>query len=63
MRDGVVLRADVYRQSGSGRNPVLLERTPYGKTFPRMVLDTVHVLNAVEAGYTVVIQDCRGRFA
>ena len=63
MRDGVVLRADVYRQSRSGRNPVLLERTPYGKTFPRMVLDTVHVLNAVEAGYTVVIQDCRGRYA
>lgn len=63
MRDGVVLRADVYRQSGSGRYPVLLERTPYSKTLPRMVLDTVHVLNASEAGYAVVIEDCRGRFA
>ncbi|HKD68580.1 MAG TPA: CocE/NonD family hydrolase [Candidatus Binataceae bacterium] len=63
MRDGVVLRADVFRQSPTARYPVLLERTPYGKTLPRMVLDTVHVLNAVEAGYAVVIQDCRGRFA
>jgi uncharacterized protein len=63
MRDGVVLRADLYRQSRSGRYPLLLERTPYGKTFPRMVLDTVHTLNAVEAGYAVLIQDCRGRFA
>ncbi len=62
MRDGVVLRADLYRPSGSGRRPVLLERTPYGKTLPRMVLDTVHVLKAAEAGYAVVIQDCRGRF-
>jgi len=63
MRDGVVLRADVYCSSRSGRYPVLLERTPYNKTFPRMVLDTVHVLYAVEAGYTVVIQDTRGRFS
>ncbi len=63
MRDGVVLRADLYRPGAPGRYPVLLERTPYGKTLPRMVLDTVHVLNAVEAGYAVVIQDCRGRFA
>lgn len=63
MRDGVVLRADVYRSSRSGRYPVLLERTPYNKTFPRMVLDTVHVLYAVEGGYTVVIQDTRGRFS
>jgi len=63
MHDGVVLRADVYRSSRSGHYPVLLERTPYNKTFPRMVLDTVHVLYAVEGGYTVVIQDTRGRFA
>lgn len=63
MRDSVVLRADVYRSSRPGRYPVLLERTPYNKTFPRMVLDTVHVLYAVEGGYTVVIQDTRGRFS
>ena len=31
MRDGVVLRADVYRPDGDGPWPVLVERTPYGK--------------------------------
>ena len=29
MRDGVVLHADVYRQKGEGRYPVLISRTPY----------------------------------
>ena len=62
MRDGVKLSADVYRRSGAGRDPVLLERTPYNKTLPRMVLDTVHVLNVAATGYTVVIQDTRGRY-
>ena len=32
MRDGVVLRADVWRPQGSGPFPVLVYRTPYGKT-------------------------------
>jgi uncharacterized protein len=62
MRDGVKLSADVYRRSGAGRDPVLLERTPYNKTLPRMVLDTMHVLNVAAMGYTVVIQDTRGRY-
>ena len=30
-RDGVVLRADIYRPSGGGTHPVLLQRTPYNK--------------------------------
>ncbi len=33
-RDGVGLATDVYRPSGAGRFPVLLERTPYGKSAP-----------------------------
>ena len=28
MRDGVVLRADIYRPKADGKFPVLLERTP-----------------------------------
>ena len=32
MRDGVVLRADIYRPAGAGPFPVLVYRTPYGKT-------------------------------
>ncbi|WP_280276664.1 CocE/NonD family hydrolase [Nocardia wallacei] len=62
MRDGVVLRADVYRPSGAGPWPVLVQRTPYDKTSPMagFVLDT---LKAVRRGYIVVQQDTRGRFA
>ena len=33
-RDGVLLATDVYRPSGSGSFPVILERTPYDKTAP-----------------------------
>jgi putative CocE/NonD family hydrolase len=61
MRDGTLLYADVYRPSGGGRCPVLLSRIPYGKHKPRyrsMYLDPVR---AVNRGYTVVIQDVRGR--
>lgn len=31
MRDGLVLRADIFRPSGSGRHPVLMSYGPYGK--------------------------------
>ncbi|WP_405652555.1 hypothetical protein [Streptomyces sp. NBC_00019] len=31
MRDGTVLRADVYRPGGTGPWPVLPARLPYGK--------------------------------
>ncbi len=41
MRDGTVLRADVYRPGGAGPWPVLLSRLPYGKQTPMIgvVLD------------------------
>jgi len=61
MRDGVVLRADIYRPPGDGPFPVLLYRTPYGKQFAVEYYQT-H-LNAVERGYAVVLQDVRGRYA
>ncbi|MEE2841531.1 MAG: CocE/NonD family hydrolase, partial [Chloroflexota bacterium] len=32
MRDGTVLRADVWRPDSEGGFPVLIERTPYDKT-------------------------------
>ncbi len=62
MRDGTVLRANVYRPDGDGPHPVLLNRTPYGKDLhgAGAVLDPVL---AARRGYIVVIQDARGRFA
>ena len=62
MRDGVALATDVYRPAGDGALPALLMRSPYNKEFPRILLITIDVLRAVQAGYAVVIQDTRGRF-
>src|SRR5712691_1585218 len=61
MRDGVRLRANVYRPP-EGRWPVLLTRLPYGKDLPlgSAVLDPVQ---AVRHGYVVIVQDTRGRLA
>ena len=61
MRDGVVLRADVWRPQGSGPFPVLLYRTPYGKSAAQSDYTTFG--KAVARGYAVVMQDVRGRFA
>jgi putative CocE/NonD family hydrolase len=59
MRDGTVLRADVYRASVARKSPVLLQRTPYGKGESQIPM----ALMAAERGYSVVIQDTRGRWA
>ncbi|MCH8150622.1 MAG: CocE/NonD family hydrolase, partial [Planctomycetes bacterium] len=56
MRDGVVLRADVYRPDQGGPYPVLVRRTPYSKA-NRGPFDRY-----VKAGYIVVCQDVRGRY-
>lgn len=56
MRDGTILRANIFRPEAKGRYPALLTRTPYGKAAggqERFVL----------AGYVVVAQDTRGRYA
>lgn len=62
MRDGVTLRANVYRPEGDGPWPTLLNRLPYGKDIPAAVswLDPVH---AARQGFMVVYQDTRGRYA
>jgi putative CocE/NonD family hydrolase len=59
MRDGIMLRADVYRPNTEEPLPVLLQRTPYGKGFS----NPAFALMAAERGYAVVIQDTRGRWA
>jgi putative CocE/NonD family hydrolase len=77
MRDGVRLATDVYRPAKGGRPltgrfPVILERTPYGKTLPSRSEISVHDPIAksradvarffVSRGYVVIYQDCRGRY-
>ena len=57
MRDGTVLRADIYRPKQEGRYPVLLQRTPYNKA-----ADVDFGLRAGAAGYVAIIQDVRGRY-
>jgi putative CocE/NonD family hydrolase len=63
MRDGVTLRANVYRPRCPGSYPVLLNRTPYGKdsieATSSVGLDPVQ---AARRGFIVAIQDTRGRF-
>jgi uncharacterized protein len=57
MRDGVTLRADIYRPKAEGKFPVLLVRTPYDK-----VNETNFGMKAAARGYVVVAQDVRGRY-
>ena len=63
LRDGVRLATDVYRLDGTAPAPVLLARTPYDKERAVAGSATFDILRAVQAGYTVVVQDTRGRFA
>ncbi|MFY9560266.1 MAG: CocE/NonD family hydrolase [Terriglobales bacterium] len=60
MRDHVVLRADVLRPAESGKFPVLVYRTPYGKDAAQEEYTTFR--HAVERRYAVVIEDVRGRY-
>jgi putative CocE/NonD family hydrolase len=61
LRDGVVLRGDVYRPNTAEPCPVLLQRTAYGKQ-TATASGMLNALAAADRGYAVVIQDCRGRY-
>jgi len=60
MRDGVRLATDVYLPEGDGPWPIILTRTPYGK---RTAWAAEPFAFYLDAGFALVIQDCRGRFA
>ena len=77
MRDGVRLACDVYLPARDGQPvdgsfPVILERTPYGKSQvsrsertaadPRPRSRAEVAAYFVRHGYVVVYQDCRGRY-
>ncbi|MET0338153.1 MAG: CocE/NonD family hydrolase [Caulobacter sp.] len=67
MRDGVRLSTDIYRPARGGavvpgRLPVILERTPYGKSQDGERHASASLARALASqGYVVVYQDCRGR--
>ena len=58
MRDGVNLRADIYRPQSDGKFPVLLQRTPYNKDN-----EIGFGIKAAARGYVVIFEDVRGRYA
>ncbi len=55
-RDGVTLNADIYRPRGDGKFPVILRRTPYGKS-----ASAPEGMSTAARGYIYIAQDVRGR--
>jgi putative CocE/NonD family hydrolase len=60
-RDGTRLATDIYRPAGDESFPTLVVRLPYGKD-RFLTLPMYDVFAYVQAGYAVIIQDCRGTF-
>ena len=59
LRDGVVLLGDLYRPRGAGPMPVVLIRTPYGRT---SVLGKLFAVVLARRGFQVLVQSVRGTF-
>ena len=62
VRDGGVLKADIYCPADGARHPAILFRTPYDKSTSGNS-DYLNLVQAAHAGYAIVVQDVRGRFA
>lgn len=62
VRDGCVLKADIYCPADGARHPAILFRTPYDKSTSGNS-DYLNLVQAAHAGYAIVVQDVRGRFA
>lgn len=60
VRDGIILRGNVFRPNTSDRCPALLVRTPYSKGI--LENGVKRFQRYVQAGYAVMIQDIRGRY-
>ncbi|MGD9141871.1 MAG: CocE/NonD family hydrolase [bacterium] len=58
MRDGISLKADIYRPDAEGKFPVILVRTPYKKE-----MNELQAKFFARRGYVYAVQDCRGRFS
>jgi len=60
MRDGVMLRADVYRPDVIAPIPAIVSRLPYNKD--DLLMMDAHPFIMAEHGYAMVFQDTRGRY-
>lgn len=61
MRDGVTLATDIYRPATGGPAPTLVARLPYSKDLlATLTLLMPDPLRVAQAGYAVLVQDCRG---
>ncbi len=58
MRDGLKLKADIYRPDAEGVFPVILVRTPYKKD-----MNELQAKFFARRGYVYAVEDCRGRFS
>jgi uncharacterized protein len=64
MRDGVKLRADIYRPGDRQKHPAIFIRSPYNKINNAWHHNSfLHFIEATRLGYAIVMQDVRGRFA
>jgi putative CocE/NonD family hydrolase len=63
MRDGATLKADVFRPAGGDKWPVVIIRTPYDRQLGSSFGMQMNAVQLAAAGYAVVVQDVRGRFA
>ncbi|MFK0283196.1 CocE/NonD family hydrolase [Streptomyces sp. NPDC090499] len=59
MRDGIRLRTDIFRPSGPGPYPVLVQRYPYT---PHDGIMAMFGKMLARQGYAVLVQSCRGRY-
>jgi len=59
--DGVMLVGDVYHPKGSGKQPTIIIRTPYGKGNKEHSYPLIASIFCSQ-GYNVLIQDVRGKY-
>ena len=63
LRDGIRLATDLYLPDVAGPVPAILMRLPYNKENPFLLFLAGDILRVAQAGFAVVVQDCRGTFA
>ncbi|MSP13597.1 MAG: CocE/NonD family hydrolase [Chloroflexi bacterium] len=62
MRDGTILKSDIYRPDTDRPVPAIVSRLPYNKDLLTMQNYALVSVRAAEAGFAVVFQDTRGRY-